>query len=227
MGSAAGARPGRDLRSSCDKALGAHKHPSTLTIYAEKLRQEGSFSAEEIESIQTEYRHSLDQALERARKDKIHSKTDTLQGAWEGMERRERDQLAVTEVDRELLDGLCDRMTSFPEGFTPHRRVAKLMQTRAEMVQGKSGIDWGCGELLAYGTLVLEGYHVRLSGQDVTRGTFSHRHANLVDVETGADWTALAHLPGAKGQFHIHDSPLSEAGVLGFEFGAGSRGSLR
>ncbi|MCH8844790.1 MAG: 2-oxoglutarate dehydrogenase E1 component [SAR324 cluster bacterium] len=194
-------------------------HPSTLEIYSKKLIAEGTFTEDEVQRIQTDYRKSLDEALARMRKDKIRSKTETLKGTWTGLERYDPDQIAITEVNRELLQEITDCVAGFPDGFTPHRRVAKLLQTRSDMMAGETPIDWGFGELLAYGSLVKEGYRVRMTGQDVTRGTFSHRHANLVDVNNGEDYTALAHLPGAEGRFAIHDSSLSEAGVLGFEFG--------
>ncbi|MCZ6748319.1 MAG: 2-oxoglutarate dehydrogenase E1 component [SAR324 cluster bacterium] len=195
------------------------QHPSTLEIYSAKLREEGVLSAEEIGTIQQNHRAVLDRALEETRANGIRSVTDTLHGAWTGLERHDPRQIVVTEVNREVLQEISDDLTSCPEGFTPHPRIAKLLETRRQMMAGEVRIDWGFGELLAYGSLLREGYHVRLSGQDCTRGTFSHRHANLVDIETGEDYTALQHLTTPRGVFSIHDSPLSEAGVLGFDFG--------
>jgi 2-oxoglutarate dehydrogenase E1 component len=106
-----------------------------------------------------------------------------------------------------------------PSGFNVHPKLAKLLEARAEMAEGKRPVDWGMGEALAFATLAWEGVRVRLSGQDVRRGTFSHRHAVLFDQQTNAPYEPLAHLRDGQGAVEVRDSPLSEAGVLGFEYG--------
>jgi 2-oxoglutarate dehydrogenase E1 component len=196
------------------------QHPSTLEIYSKKLLEADVLHEREFEEIQQTYRGLLDRALETTRADQIHSLAETLTGNWSGLERGLKPRgIVVTEVDLAILRQLTKVLTTVPEGFSVHPRLKRLLSARAEMIEGKVPIDWGMGELLAYGSLLWEGYHVRFSGQDSSRGTFSHRHANLVDVENGKDYTALQHIKPEQGSFTLFDSPLSEAGVLGFEFG--------
>src|SRR5207247_8611264 len=102
--------------------------------------------------------------------------------------------------------------------FEPHPKAAKLLAERVTMVE-EDRVDWGSGEVLAFGTLLLEGYHVRLSGQDTARGTFSHRHAVLHDQRTGATHVPLQHLAPGQGRFEVINSPLNEAAALGYEYG--------
>jgi 2-oxoglutarate dehydrogenase E1 component len=122
---------------------------------------------------------------------------------------------APTTVSPELIAKVAAAMTTLPPGFTPHPKIKKLLEQRAEMARGELPIDWGMGEALAFGTLLAEGTRVRLSGQDSERGTFSHRHAVLHDYKTDESYAPLAQL----GSFDVHNSPLSEAAVLGFDYG--------
>ncbi|NLG47295.1 MAG: multifunctional oxoglutarate decarboxylase/oxoglutarate dehydrogenase thiamine pyrophosphate-binding subunit/dihydrolipoyllysine-residue succinyltransferase subunit, partial [Gordonia sp.] len=124
----------------------------------------------------------------------------------------------VTAVDQKRLAEIGDAFGNVPEGFTPHPRVKPVIKRRHEMpINGN--VDWAFAELLAFGTLVQEGRTVRLSGQDSRRGTFTQRHSVLIDRENGGEYTPLNHLPDATGRFLVYDSPLSEYGVLGFEYG--------
>ena len=126
---------------------------------------------------------------------------------------------ADTRVPRDLLAHIADQMTEVPTGFTPHPKIVRLLDQRAQMGKGERPIDWGMAELLAYGSLLYQGLNVRLSGQDCSRGTFSHRHAIITDIKTGREHLVLGGLHPDQGQCRIYDSPLSEAGVMGFEFG--------
>ena len=126
--------------------------------------------------------------------------------------------LVPTAVTPEIIKLVGHALSEVPPGFTVHPRL-KIVKDRAAMAAGEKPIDWGMGEALAFGTLLNLGIRVRLSGQDVRRGTFSHRHSVLFDYETGAEYTPLAHIRDKQGVFEVHDSPLSEAGVLGFEYG--------
>ena len=123
-----------------------------------------------------------------------------------------------TAVTQDVLDRLGRAHVELPEGFTPHPKLAPLMQRRNAMVT-EGGIDWAMGELLAFGSLLLEGRPVRLTGQDSRRGTFTQRHATFFDRATGAEHTPLKHLGQGAGPFHVYDSLLSEYAVLGFEYG--------
>ena len=124
----------------------------------------------------------------------------------------------ATTVAEEALVSLNTRLLTWPQNFKAHNRLAKTLERRREAIHS-GGIDWGHAEALAFGSLLLDGYGVRISGQDVERGTFAHRHAVLHDVETGETYTPLADLPQAKGTFEIYNSPLSETAVMGFEYG--------
>ncbi|MEY2700092.1 MAG: hypothetical protein RIQ52_847, partial [Pseudomonadota bacterium] len=128
----------------------------------------------------------------------------------------------ITAVDRPLLETAASALLRIPEDFSLHPRTDAIMQARRQMTQGQTPMDWGCAENLAYATLLLQGYHVRITGQDVGRGTFFHRHAILHDQNTGHPWIPLQHLGSSSGRFHIYDSLLSEEGVLGFEYGYSS-----
>jgi 2-oxoglutarate dehydrogenase complex dehydrogenase (E1) component-like enzyme len=123
-----------------------------------------------------------------------------------------------TAVSQDVLDRLGRAHAELPEGFTPHPKLAPLFERRAKMVT-EGGIDWGFGELLAFGSLLLEGRPVRLAGQDSRRGTFVQRHATLIDRRTGEEHTPLKHLGEGAGPFHVYDSLLSEYAALGFEYG--------
>src|SRR5690606_29173246 len=112
-----------------------------------------------------------------------------------------------------------DALLSWPQGFQPNPRLAKQLERRREALGPNGGIDWGHAETLAFASLISQGIPVRLTGQDVQRGTFSHRHQVLIDAESNDKFTPLGALPTAQASFEIHNSPLSEMAVVGFEYG--------
>jgi 2-oxoglutarate dehydrogenase E1 component len=122
-------------------------------------------------------------------------------------------------VDREVLDEIFDHLTAYPPGFTPHPKLVKQFETRAKLYHEGGEVDWATAEALAFGSLVLEGTDVRLSGEDSRRGTFSQRHATLIDHDTERAWTPLNDLAGATGKFRVYDSLLSEYAAMGYEYG--------
>ncbi|MBU3676958.1 MAG: 2-oxoglutarate dehydrogenase E1 component, partial [Chitinophagaceae bacterium] len=128
-------------------------------------------------------------------------------------------QSPATAVSREQLDKVFKAMMAIPEGFKPLKKVQKLLEEKIKLFNEQGEIDWATGELLAYGTLLLEGHDVRMSGQDVERGTFSHRHAVISDEETSARYNRLSKIDEKQGSFRIYNSLLSEYAVLGFEYG--------
>jgi 2-oxoglutarate dehydrogenase E1 component len=140
-------------------------------------------------------------------------------GLWKGLGWAGDDWSAKTAVAEETLGEVADALVRVPPDFTPHPRVARLMQERRAMVRERRVVDWSCGEALAIGTLLLEGIPVRFAGQDTSRGTFSQRHAVLHDVNTGERWTPLGNIRSGQADFRIIDTMLSENAVLGFEFG--------
>jgi 2-oxoglutarate dehydrogenase E1 component len=129
------------------------------------------------------------------------------------------DQSPVTAISEADFRKIFDAIMTWPESFKPLRKVEKLLQDKVKLFNDEGKVDWATGELLAYGSLLLEGKDVRMSGQDVQRGTFSHRHAVLRDENTDEQYNRLSRLPDAKGQFRIYNSLLSEYAVLGFEYG--------
>src|SRR5687768_7817590 len=124
-----------------------------------------------------------------------------------------------TAVKAETLIAVNERLLAWPSDFSPNPKLIKPLERRRAAIGDEGGIDWGHAEALAFGSLLLDGTSVRLTGQDTARGTFSHRHAVLHDFKTGAEFIPLQHLPSAKGAFEIYNSPLSETAVLGFEYG--------
>jgi 2-oxoglutarate dehydrogenase E1 component len=194
-------------------------HRTTRDLYAERLIKEGAVTEDEVGRIDTELRETFDNALNYARDFMPRQQVFALGGLWKGMQWAGDDWGAKTEVSAERLRQVMDGVLRVPMGFTPHPKVKRLMEQRAAMLEPDGDIDWGCAEMLAFGTLLLEGHMIRLSGQDSGRGTFSHRHAVLYDKETSERYVPLDHLSQEQGRFVIIDSMLSEAAVLGFEYG--------
>ncbi len=145
-------------------------------------------------------------------------RAEPLGGAWVGLEWAGGEWDAPTAVPRERLDQIARAIAAVPEGFHPHRKVVQLAAERVRMLE-QDRVDWGLGEALAIGSLLLDRKHVRLSGQDTGRGTFSHRHAVLHDQQDGRRWIPLQHLEPGQGRFDVFDTPLAEGAPLGFEYG--------
>ncbi|MEA3291208.1 MAG: 2-oxoglutarate dehydrogenase E1 component, partial [Pseudomonadota bacterium] len=193
------------------------KHPTTREIYAEKLIAEGVVPEEETQRMIGDYRMQLDTGQVVAGQIVDPEKRRKMVD-WSPYMNREWDEPAETAVSRERLEALSEKLITLPETFEPHPRVAKLLQDRRQMALGEIPMDWGCAETLAYATLLEKGHPVRLSGQDVGRGTFSHRHATLHD-RNRTTYIPLQSIPEHPSDFLVIDSLLSEAAVLGFEYG--------
>ena len=198
------------------KAIAAH--PTVLAQYRERLVSEGAVAADEVERRVADFRELMDAAQAYARDFMPRQPIFAFGGLWKGLGWAGDDWSAATAVRADLLREVAAAFARFPAGFTPHPKAARLMEARAAMTEG-GRIDWGCAEALAIGSLLLEGIPVRMSGQDTSRGTFSHRHAVLHDVESGTRYVPLDHIRQGQARFMILDSMLSEYGVLGFEFG--------
>ncbi|HEY2773305.1 MAG TPA: 2-oxoglutarate dehydrogenase E1 component [Candidatus Binatia bacterium] len=196
--------------------------PPVSRVYADRLVREGVLDergvSDIVERIDTEFNKALDYARDFMPKQQVFS----FGGVWKGITWAGEDWSATTRVSADLLREVARTVAVKPDGFTPHPKIAKLYTERTHMVFSGAGIDWGCGEMLALGTLLLEGTCVRLSGQDSGRGTFSHRQAELHDMENGSIWVPLDHMSAEQSRFYLIDSNLSEAGVLGFEYGFAS-----
>ncbi|MGQ0620398.1 MAG: 2-oxoglutarate dehydrogenase E1 component [Panacagrimonas sp.] len=194
------------------------RHPTPLALYAKKLEEEGAIAKGEAEALVKKYRDGLDQGENIARTTLgLVGNKHTVN--WSNYGKGEWDTPSDTSVKLDLLRTLHERVTKLPEGFTLHPRVAKLYEDRAKMAAGEQSMDWGFAETMAYASLVNEGFSVRLSGQDVRRGTFFHRHVTVHDARNGNRVTPLRHLDADKYRFVVNDTLLSEVGVLGFEYG--------
>ena len=187
----------------------------------EQVAQEWNVSEETLESIKTEVEDRYATALEEGRSAERRPVFRQMPYYWDDYTggQQQADGDAETAVDSAALDAVADALETLPEGFTIHKKVEKFVQQRVAMIRGESELDYGSAEACAFGTLLQEGRVVRLSGQDSRRGTFNHRNAALLDVETGEAYVPLARLGTDRGRLEIVDSPLSEASVLGFEYG--------
>ncbi len=199
------------------------KHPSVRKLYEQRLLGEGRITQPELDQMKEEVLARLNASRELAKEVRARSKVPTFGGVWKGLGRAGNDWSANTKISKDKLQQVIDVYSKLPPGFTPHPKVLKgVMEKRQEMLQTGKGIDWGCAEMLAWGTLLMEGYGIRLTGQDVERGTFSHRHSVLNDFENGNKWYSLDQLGKKPGDFTVINSMLSEFAVLGFEWGYAS-----
>jgi 2-oxoglutarate dehydrogenase E1 component len=192
---------------------------TTLSLYTERLVADGLIPEGEIEDMKAAFQAYLNDEFE-AGKNYKPNKADWLDGRWSHLDRRgeeyQRGQTAITE---ETLTQVGAALTRVPEGFTLHRTVGRLLETKSKMFETGEGFDWATAEALAFGSLLTEGYPVRLAGQDSTRGTFSQRHSGLVDQTTEERYYPLNHIRDGQASYEVIDSMLSEYAVLGFEYG--------
>jgi 2-oxoglutarate dehydrogenase E1 component len=196
------------------------KHATTREIYADSLIAEGTFTKLEIDSMVQERVQQLEQDFEASKSFKPN-KADWLEGAWSGLDiaRGYDARRGKTDVSLETLKEIGAALTRVPDDFNLNRKIARQLKAKEEMFAAGEGIDWGTAEALAFGSLLLEGSPVRLSGQDCNRGTFSHRHAALIDQENETRYKPLKYIREDQAPIEIFDSPLSELAVLGFEYG--------
>jgi 2-oxoglutarate dehydrogenase E1 component len=195
------------------------RHPTTRQLYAERLVAGGVMGEGEVEAMASRFIADLESQFAAA-KGYRPNKADWLEGAWAGFEPApDDDRRGDTAASFELLREVGHGLVTVPEGFHLNRKIARQLDAKRAALEPGEGIDWAMAEALAIGTLCAEGTHVRLSGQDSGRGTFSHRHAVLVDQETEERYVPINHVRQGQAPFEIIDSPLSEAAVVGFEYG--------
>ncbi len=198
------------------------KHPSVVKFYSDRLIAEGAISQQDLEQMRHEVTQRLEKARTLAKEVRPRTKVPGFGGVWKGYGRAGTDWSANTRVSRDVLVKIIESLRRLPQGFTVHPKLVKLLQSRIEMVTSGRGIDWGCGEMLALGSLLLEGHPVRFTGQDSERGTFSHRHAVLHDYNNGSVYIPLSKVDPNQADFLIRNTMLSELAVLGFEWGYAS-----
>jgi 2-oxoglutarate dehydrogenase E1 component len=194
-------------------------HKTTLQLYTERLVQDGLIPEGEIEDMKAAFQARLNEEFE-AGKDYKPNKADWLDGRWSHLDREGADyQRGKTAISKKVMAEIGKALTTVPDGFELHKTVQRLLDTRAEMFSSGKGFDWATAEAMAYGSLLAEGYRVRLAGQDSMRGTFSQRHSGLIDQNTEERYYPLNHIRQGQAQYEVIDSMLSEYAVLGFEYG--------
>ncbi|MBC2838716.1 2-oxoglutarate dehydrogenase E1 component [Robiginitalea sp. SC105] len=202
------------------KAIANHKNPRDL--YAERLMREGIIDEHFVQKLEDDYKAKLEEELQDSRKEDKTRITAFMADEWDGFENvREWEMMEKvdTRVPRKKLEEVAAVITKLPEDKSFLRKVDRLVRERHKMFFETNNLDWAMGELLAYGTLLQEGFDVRISGQDVERGTFSHRHAVMKVEESEEEVLLLNHISEDQGDFQIYNSLLSEYAVVGFEYG--------
>ena len=202
------------------KTIAKHKNPRD--IYAEQLLAQGVIDATYMKKLEADYKVSLEEDLEDSRKIEKTVITPFMQDEWEGVPRVDESKMretVATAVDHTLLETVAKALSELPSDQKFLRKTERLIADRKKMFFDTQQLDWAMGELLAYGTLLMEGHGVRLSGQDVERGTFSHRHAVLKAEASEKEWVPLNHIADEQAKLTVYNSLLSEYGVLGFDYG--------
>lgn len=198
------------------------KHQNARNIYSARLLEDGIVDNSYVEVLEKQYKDALEVCLEESRKNEFAKIRTFMQEEWEDYKIVDADEMLKTyetKVSKEELTRIAEVITEIPEGKKFINKVKRLIGDRKAMFFEKDKLDWAMGELLAYGSLVTEGFDVRISGQDVERGTFSHRHAVIKTEDTEESIILLNQLKDQKGKFHIYNSLLSEYAVVGFEYG--------
>jgi 2-oxoglutarate dehydrogenase E1 component len=201
------------------------EHPNPREVYTQFLMENGESDAKDLaKSMEKKFWADLQERLDEIKQKPLPYNYQQPELWWRSLRRAnpaDFDKSPSTAISEGDFKKVFDAMMKWPESFTPLRKVEKLLQDKIKLYNEQSKLDWATGELMAYGSLLLDGKDVRMSGQDVRRGTFAHRHAVLRDENTDESYNRLSRIPGAKGQFRIYNSLLSEFGVLGFEYGYG------
>ncbi|MEM7768694.1 MAG: 2-oxoglutarate dehydrogenase E1 component, partial [Pseudomonadota bacterium] len=195
------------------------QQPTARKIYGDRLVKEGLLTQEQVDEEVKTFSEFLDAKFDEAKSVNV-KKADWLDGEWKGFKLPDDDdRRGLTGVSRERLQRLGEQITTVPDDINAHKTVARVIAKRGETYAEGAHIDWGGAEHLAFATLLDEGFPVRLSGQDSTRGTFAHRHSKLVDQKTGVRYAALNNLREGQARYEVIDSLLSEEAVVGYEYG--------
>ena len=199
------------------------KHPNPREVYTQYLIENGEADARDLaKDMEKKFWADLQERLDEVKQKPLPYNYQQPELWWRSLRRataKDFEQSPSTGISEENFKKVFDAIMKWPDNFAPLRKVEKLLQDKVKLFTEEKKLDWATGELMAYGSLLLDGKDVRMSGQDVRRGTFSHRHAILRDENSDEAYNRLSRIPGAKGQFRIYNSLLSEYGVLGFEYG--------
>ena len=197
------------------------QHKTTRELYAIKLAEENMLKLDEADAIRDEMTRLLDESFKVAENYKPNN-ADFLQGVWQDMkvaESEEKPRRGNTSIDDKTYKIIGDALTTYPEDFNIHSKLKRFIETREKMFETGDGFDWSTAEAIAFASLVYQKFGVRLSGQDCGRGTFSQRHAKMYDQTDGHIYQPLQNVSDNQSPFEVHDSPLSEFAVMGFEYG--------
>lgn len=198
------------------------KHDNPRDVYSQKLEAEGTVHQEMAKRMEKEFWNELQERLNMVKQNPLPYKPQPTEIAWSQLRKAQIEDFKespVTAIKKPMVNQLIDGLTKVPANFVPLRKVQKYMDERKKLMQDEGKLDWAAAELMAYGSLLLEGHDIRLSGEDVKRGTFTHRHAVISDENTDKEYCRLCNLGEKQGRFFIYNSHLSEYGVLGFEYG--------
>ncbi len=198
------------------------KHPNPREIYVKRLTERGDFDAKIAAQMDEEFRQLLQDRLNMVKEKPLPYQATKLEMEWANLRRSKPEdfiQSPETGISQDKIEKVAEAITFIPKGFKPIKQIEAQMKQRKEMFFDTKELNWASAELLAYGSLLLEGKTVRLTGQDVQRGTFSHRHAVIHEANTNQPFNSLLEMKDRSGQFYIYNSLLSEYAVLGFEYG--------
>ncbi|MET0393113.1 MAG: 2-oxoglutarate dehydrogenase E1 component [Chitinophagaceae bacterium] len=199
------------------------KHANPREVYVKYLLEHGEADAKELaKDMEKQFWSDLQERLDEVKQKPLPYHYQQPEIWWRNLRKATEDDFdrsPVTAITEQQFQSIFDAMMKWPEGFKPLRKIEKIIQDKVKLFETERKLDWASGELLAYGSLLLDGNDVRMSGQDIRRGTFSHRHAVLRDENNDDAYNRISRIPGAEGKFRIYNSLLSEYGVLGFEYG--------
>ena len=199
------------------------KHANPREVYIKHLLENGEADAQELaREMEKKFWSDLQERLDEVKQNPLPYTYQPPELAWKSLRRAtmaDFDKSPVTAITSDQIKSIFDALMKWPEDFKPLRKVEKILQDKIRLFETEQKFDWATGELMAYASLLVDGKDVRMSGQDVRRGTFSHRHAVLRDENNDKPYNRLSRIPGATGKFRIYNSLLSEFGVLGFEYG--------
>jgi 2-oxoglutarate dehydrogenase E1 component len=201
------------------------QHPNPREVYTKYLMENGEADAQAMaKDMEQKFWNDLQERLDNVKQNPLPYKYQQPELAWKSLRKatnEDFEQSPITSISEAQFKTVFESIMQWPEEFTPLRKIKKLLEDKQKLYNDEQKVDWATGELLAYGSILLDGQDVRMSGQDVRRGTFSHRHAVLQDEISNQAYSRLSRIPDAKGKFRIYNSLLSEYGVLGFEYGYG------
>jgi 2-oxoglutarate dehydrogenase E1 component len=199
------------------------KHQNSREIYTNYLLENGEADAKDLaKEMEKKFWGDLQERLDEVKQNPLPYNYQQPELWWKSLRKATPDdfvQSPTTAISSSDFKKIFDALMSWPEDFTPLKKIEKILQDKIKLYQSENKVDWATGELMAYASILVDGKDVRMSGQDVKRGTFSHRHAVLRDENTDKEYSRLSRLEGANGKFRIYNSLLSEYGVLGFEYG--------